>query len=460
MERAGQAAFSVVEAHWPECERAVVFCGGGNNGGDGYVLARCLSEVGIRVRIYALVPIEDLQGEAKTAAMACQRARIPIEIFEAKTSVEEPDLVVDALLGTGFKGTPAPLFEAAIRCINALLCPVLAIDLPSGLNGDTGVVLGVAVKADVTVSFIGLKRGCFTADAKDYTGTLEFSDLQVDPAIYAMQSISAERLGPTKVKNYLKKRKQNSHKGDFGHVLVVGGAPGYLGAVIMAGVAALRVGAGKVSVVTTSTHAPFVATHTPEIMAHGGEDPEKVKALIEIATTIVIGPGLGQDRLAKEWFDAVLSAKCPKVLDADALSLLARMPRQEENWILTPHPKEAACLLSTTTEAVQQDRFSALEALNAKYGGSAVLKGSGTLVGEQGRTVGLCDLGNPGMATAGMGDILSGILGGILAQGLSPPEAARLGVVVHATAGDRAAKAGESGLMACDLLPVIGGIVG
>ncbi len=254
---------------------------------------------------------------------------------------------------------------------------------------------------------------------------------------------------------YLKPRQQDSFKGSFGHVLVVGGDYGFSGAVRLAAEAALRVGAGLVSVATRSEHASSLNLMRSEMMCHGITHAKDLAPLLIKATVVVLGPGLGQSNWAKKILACVLKSKKLLIMDADALNLLAKKHINYVNWVLTPHPGEAARLLNTTTEAIQNDRLAAVLALQKKYGGVSVLKGSGTLIVAEDGKPALCGAGNPGMATAGMGDVLSGVIGGLVAQGISLFIAAKLGVLVHAEAGDLAKKEGERGMIASDLFPYL-----
>lgn len=252
--------------------------------------------------------------------------------------------------------------------------------------------------------------------------------------------------------DFLKPRQRDAHKGHFGHVLIVGGDYGYRGAVRLAASAALRVGAGLVSVATRLRYADLVNAEMPEMMTHAVETPTELNALLASATVLVLGPGLGQSAWGVAMQEAALSHDLPLVVDADGLNQLANFPRYRTHWILTPHPAEAARLLKKTTAAVQEDREAAVQSLVQTFGGVAVLKGMGTCVASQDAPPAICKAGNPGMATAGMGDVLSGVIGGLLAQGLPLRTAAELGVLVHAMAGDLAAVDGERGMLATDLV--------
>jgi hydroxyethylthiazole kinase-like uncharacterized protein yjeF len=253
--------------------------------------------------------------------------------------------------------------------------------------------------------------------------------------------------------HFLKPRPRAAHKGDAGHVLIVGGDEGHTGAPRMAAEAALRVGAGLVSIATHSKYAGMFNLMLPEIMCYEVKSAAALKKLFEKMTVIVIGPGMGQTQEAKQFLKCVMASELPLVVDADALNLLAKKPSQRANWILTPHPGEAGRLLQSSSAAVQHDRLAAVQQLQRKYGGVAVLKGSGTLVQAPGEQPVRCDAGNPGMATGGMGDVLSGVIGGIIAQGVPLADAAKLSVCLHAQAGDMAAEnGGERGMIATDLM--------
>ncbi|MCX8048980.1 MAG: NAD(P)H-hydrate dehydratase [Methylohalobius sp.] len=449
MQRAGRAAFCVLRHHWPEAKSIAVLCGGGNNGGDGYILARYALDEGLAVTVFALSPPDRLQGDALLAWESYRAAKG--EVTETlPITLEGFDVVVDALLGTGLDREVAGKYAQAISHINAFSGGVLAIDIPSGLHADTGAILGHAVEADASVTFIGLKRGLFTGEGPACAGKIWYADLEVAEAIPAGGKPAAWLLS---YRNLLPPRRRTAHKGHFGHVLVVGGEVGFTGAARMAAEAALRVGAGLVSVATRKSHAAYLNLGRPEIMAHGVETPEELERLLQRATVAAIGPGLGQSEWAKSLLRSVLASSLPLVVDADALNLLAQVPAKRENWILTPHPGEAARLLGSTSAAVQKDRFAALAGLIERYGGVSVLKGAGTLIGTGGQIPWVCALGNPGMASGGMGDVLTGVLAGLMAQGLKPLEAARMGVSLHAAAADAAAAKGERGMLASDLLP-------
>ena len=459
LERAGEAAFALLHSRWPDIQRITVFCGTGNNGGDGFVLARLAHENNIEVSVYQVGGSSKLQGDALAAMQRLQGAGVTPTAFGGQR-LQNVDLIVDGLLGTGMRGEVSGEYRKAIDAINDAPAPVLALDLPSGLNADTGMVCGVAVRAACTLSFIGLKQGLLTGEAVEYCGELHFSDLSVPRIIYTRQPASARRLDYARLKKNLSRRPRHAHKGEAGHVLVIGGDRGMSGAVRLAGEAALRSGAGLVSIASRESHATLISSSRPELMCHGVEQAQQLEKLVERATVIAVGPGLGQSDWAKEMLNYVVASGKPLLLDADALNLIAAGALPEimlrgANRVLTPHPGEAARLLDQDVKQVQVDRFATSKALLEKYGGVCVLKGAGTLVASE-EGVGVCNAGNPGMASAGMGDVLSGIIAALMAQGLACTDAAQLGVCLHARAADLAVKSvGERGLLAGDLMPVI-----
>lgn len=453
MERAGEAAFNVLKTTWPKAKHLAVLCGTGNNGGDGFVLARLAQEAGIKTAVYQIGDATKLKGDALAAAQRLQNVDITPTPYETQ-DLSEQDVIVDALLGTGLRGNVSDEWHSIIQTINQSSTPVLALDIPSGLHSDTGMALGVAVRAASTISFIGLKQGLLTGDGPDYCGALHFDDLKAPKDIYNLQPAASTRLDYASFKSLLTPRKRTAHKGEFGHVLIIGGDSGMTGAARMAGESAARIGAGLVSIATRESHAAMLNAARPELMGHGIETEEDFTALAQQATMIAIGPGLRQSEWSHLMFNCALNSDLPLLVDADALNLLAKTPRERENWILTPHPGEAARLLDCSTKELQNDRFDAIQQIQERYGGIIVLKGAGTLVKASHRLIGVCDAGNPGMATGGMGDVLTGVIAGLVAQGLKLSEAARLGVCLHAEAGDEAAKAvGERGLLASDLMP-------
>ena len=459
MKRAGRAAFELLLTRFAKPDSIVVYCGGGNNGGDGYVVAGLAAQRRLDVRVVELAAPEKLSGEAASARQFAVQEGVPMSPLNGADLPSE-GVVVDALLGIGARGRVRGAYADAIQQINNSGLPVLALDIPSGLHPDTGVVLGTAVRANLTVTFIGLKQGLLTGRGAEQCGQLIFADLGVPDDIYDQVQPSATRLSSSQFLNALPRRTRHAHKGDFGHVMVIGGDMGYGGAAIIAAQAALRSGAGMVSLATRPEHVSAALSRCPELMVCGVTSGQELEPWLARPSVLVIGPGLGRSAWSEQMLQQAMATDLPMVVDADALNIIAegRMapPPVRDHWLLTPHPGEAARLLGCNTAEIEVDRFTAVRTLRERWGGTALLKGAGTLISSAGHLPGVVTGGNPGMASGGMGDLLSGILGGLVAQGLSLPEAAHLGACVHAEAGDlAAAEQGERGLLATDLLPLL-----
>jgi ADP-dependent NAD(P)H-hydrate dehydratase / NAD(P)H-hydrate epimerase len=457
MARAGAGVFSTLAMLYPQVRTIAVFCGSGNNAGDGYIVARLAHELGYSVVVNQYKTIEDLPPAAHHAASQAIAAGVPCQAIDEPID-SETELIVDALLGIGLTGEVYGPLAVAINQINDAKLPVIAVDVPSGLNADTGQVMGVCVRAVATVTFLGQKLGLMTLDGPDHCGKIVYNSLQVDKGLASI--IPAAYLLDEGLLSLLPRRLKNSHKGLFGHVLIIGGGQGMPGSVALAAHAALRVGAGLVTIATKPEYAGQALSTLPEAMIYGINEVAELFPLITRANVCIIGPGLGEEEWANALFTKALAAQLPMVIDASALRLLAQNPQQDDNWILTPHPGEAASLLNCSTTDIQNDRYQAVMRLQDQYGGQVVLKGVGSLVSTDESEVYLCNAGNPGMASAGMGDTLSGVIAGLVAQGLLLADAAKLGVWLHASAGDAAARAkGERGLLASDLLPHLHSLV-
>jgi NAD(P)H-hydrate epimerase len=450
MTRAGEAALDLLGESWPSARRLVVLCGAGNNGGDGYVLARLARAAGLSVSTAALAAAEGLNGDAARAYADFSAAGGIAGPFN-RAILEDCDVVVDALLGTGLDRAVAGPLAECIEAVNACGKPVLSLDLPSGLNADNGQVMGCAVRADRTITFVGLKSGLLLGAAPDHVGLLSFARLGIDQEVAVGPPVLV-RAGPAEVTRALPRRRRGAHKGDHGRVLVVGGGEGMPGAVRLAAEAALRVGAGLVTVATRPENLAAVIGNRPEIICHGVESEATVRPLMAAADVVAIGPGMGQSDWSRGLLEAALASGKPLVMDADALNLLAQSPWRGAQWVLTPHPGEAGRLLGCAAAAIQADRLAAVRNLAERYGGVILLKGAGTLVLGAGGQAWVCDAGNPGMATAGMGDVLTGVIAGLAAQCRDLELAAVAGAWVHARAGDLAAASGVRGLLASDVL--------
>jgi hydroxyethylthiazole kinase-like uncharacterized protein yjeF len=455
MRRAGRAVFEAIRQRYPDARNLLVVCGAGNNAGDGYVVARLAHQHGLSVRVASLVETEKLNGDARQACehwLECGT----VEAFD-DALLSHADVLVDALLGTGLKRDVEGPWKQVIDTLNASSLPVVAVDIPSGLNADTGAVSGAAVQAQVTVTFIGLKQGLFTASGRACCGEVVFDDLGLDDAIRQQADAGALLLSRSS-QWQLPARHHDSHKGQNGYALIIGGNEGMTGAVILAARAALRSGAGLVAAVCRPQHVNAVVAACPECMVHGSHNGEIPPLLLDRANYIGIGCGLGQDAWAQRLFYHATMSTLPIVLDADALNLLAKQAhvKLKENCVITPHPGEAARLLGVDSAAIQRDRFSAVRQLHDKFGAVSVLKGSGTLIQADAKTL-LCHYGNPAMATAGMGDVLTGMVTSMAAQFsnsnvVSLKQAVAAAVCCHGRAGDLAAAGDDRGLMATDVI--------
>lgn len=452
MSRAAAAIWRALQQRWPDVGALTVLAGRGNNAGDGYLVAALALRAGWRVQLLAVGDAAQLQGDAALARDQALAVGVPVKPWSECAELQ--GVVVDALLGTGLQGAVREPYAQAIRRLNASGLPVLAVDLPSGLCADTGQVLGVAVRAQLTVSLIGLKLGLYSAAAAEWVGELQFDDLQADAQLLAAQPYSAQRLTAVNLPR-VPARTAATHKGQLGHVLVVGGDRGFAGAGLLAAQSALRAGAGLVSLATRSEHLAAAQARVPEVMAAGVASANQLLALGANASAWVVGPGLGQAAWGRSLLSAAAISQAAQVWDADALNLLAQgLVELSPGAVLTPHPGEAARLLGISSAAVQADRPAAARALAQRYQAVCVLKGAGSLIADPDGRLWLCERGHPAMAGAGLGDVLAGLIGALLAQGLAPLAAAQLAVYQHACAGERLAQQG-SGMAASDLCAVI-----
>jgi NAD(P)H-hydrate epimerase len=458
MTSAAMEALDEAIALYPAAKRWQVVCGAGNNGGDGYVLAKLAAQRGISVSVIAIAAPEKLTGDAAIAYADYVADGGRVESWQGAPDAHA-EMIVDALLGSGLDRDVDGQYADVIDAINVHPAPVMALDIPSGVDGDTGAIRGTAVRANLTVTFVGLKTGLFLNDGPDCVGELRFSDLQIPHKCYEQSGERLRRIDYADFAELLPARSRRAHKGDFGHLLLIGGGPGMPGAIRLAGEAALRCGAGRVSVATHPSHIAAITSGRPELMCHPIDKPSDVRGLLGSADTLAVGPGLGTAKWGRGLFDEVMTSGLPMVVDADALNLLASSPDRRDGRILTPHPGEAARLLGTDTASIQKDRIGAVEKLQDTFGGTVVLKGSGSLVLSSHGPAWISTSGNPGMASAGMGDVLTGVIAALLAQGMPFESAATCGVEIHARAGDRAAKSGQRGLIASDLLQELRSLV-
>lgn len=459
MKRAGRATLTALLGKWPTPEKITVYCGSGNNGGDGYIIAGLGLARQVPVEVIQVAPPERLTGDARLAYEFALREGVRITPVE-RAETPRQGVIVDALLGTGLRGEVRSPYAEVIDAINASGLPVVAVDIPSGLCADTGRVLGRAVCCNLTVTFIGWKRGLYTARGPAFCGTLVLDDLQTPPDIHSQVTPETRLLEWPGLAAALPGRPADAHKGMFGHVMIIGGELGFGGAAIMAAEAALRVGAGLVSVATRPQHIAALNARCPEVMAVGVTSGQELEPLLGRPSVIVIGPGLGTTPWSEQMLQKALATGLPMVLDADALNILSegRVGRGADfsRAVLTPHPGEAARLIGCDSAQVQGDRFAAILTMCDRFKGTVLLKGAGTLISSHDSGIGLCPYGNPGMAVGGMGDVLSGVIGSLLAQGLPARRAAETGACLHALAADDLTREkGQIGLCATDLLPAL-----
>ena len=469
MERAGAAAYARARRAFPEARQWIVLAGAGNNAGDGFVMARLAKQEGLDVSVMLLSPGNRPRGDAAVQFEAARQSGVPLGPL-VRAELGECGLIVDAMLGIGLDRPLEGTYLEAVQAVNDGNVPAVAVDIPTGIHADTGARMGAAVRSALTVTFVAEKCGLFLGDAPDYAGQRALEPLgRIAPHRVAeietglaqkpmLRVFTAETL-----RAMLPARRRADHKGRFGHVLVVAGGPGMGGAARLAGEGALRAGAGLVSVATHPEHSADLLSGRPELMVRGVRNAEDLAPMLERATVLAAGCGLGQDAWARELFDAAMNSELPRVVDADGLALLAARGSPAGGsgnaapCIVTPHPGEAGRMLDRSSAEIQADRLDAVGALRRSYGAVALLKGAHTLVSGSDKPPWVIDAGNPGMATAGMGDVLTGLLAGLWAQfpRAEPEDLAAMAAFVHAGAGDRAAQGGQRGMIAGDLLEAL-----
>lgn len=453
MYRAASFAMAELLKRWPQPKSVSIVCGSGNNAGDGYLLAGALHSRQIPVQIVQVGDVDRLRGDAKQALESITKLGLTLTRGQEILG----DVVVDALLGTGTRGEVRPPIAEAIERINASEKPVVALDLPSGVDADTGgFLIQEPVRADLTTCFVGRKLALLTGKACNVAGEVVTSSLEIQSE--AFQRVAGLPVLPTNdAERALPKRQPSSHKRHFGHALIVGGNRGMGGAVLLTGEACLRTGAGLVSVVTHPDHAGNLLSRRPELMIRGSVEGEIDESLLAQADVIAIGPGLGVDEWAHQLMANVYESGNPLVVDADALNLHAKSSYVlPPGSVVTPHPGEAARLLDTTTVAIEDDRLDAIKQLTTRLQAVGVLKGAGSLIGNNGEAYAICDIAEPALSTAGSGDVLTGIVTAAYAQLRDPLCATALGVFLHASAGQRARSHAEGrGVIAGDLIDAL-----
>ncbi len=453
MEKAAAYAFQCSQECFPNIDSIQIFCGSGNNAGDAYLFGCYAIDHGITTSVIYLSNPETLKGDAYSAYQRYKAKEGKLVQWHENININ-CDLIIDGIFGIGIDRPVKGIFLKAIELINQNSTPVLSLDIPSGLSGENGKIMGSSVRADLTITFVGKKIGLYINDGPKVNKRIKYSNLDIPEVCFKKARPILEEINESHIAQILRQRKKDSHKGNFGHVLVVGGNHGMGGAVRITAEAALRTGAGLVSVITTSENAQTILKIRPEIMTHALEsDHKNLPHIIDSVDVIAIGPGLGQDQWAMGLYDAVLESNKPLILDADALNILAKNPQQKEDWVLTPHPGEAARLLACSNSEIQSDRLKSLKNLCDGFGGVVLLKGQNTLIGRKAKIPHMISAGNPGMSTAGMGDLLTGIISGLYAQFRDQDLQLLTSVsaLIHSTAGDRAASSGERGIVATDL---------
>lgn len=454
MKRAAMFAYQTLKHLAPKAKQLLIVAGTGNNGGDGLMLAQYARIEGFEVEIVLLGDASQLRGDALSVWQECQALEL-ITTALTETALTKADIIVDAVFGIGLNKPVTGKLAQQFQQINAAQKPVLAMDIPSGLSADTGAVLGIAIQASHTCTFITHKPGLVTFQGVETAGKIHFSDLFIDSTLFENQPFVAEN---HTLNTWLKKRpalKASAHKGTQGTLLLIGGNRNMMGAIQLAGMAALNTGAGLVKILTKLEHCLAITQAQPELMVYDADAPHQLAPLLESVKAIAIGPGLGQDDWAQKLWQQIMPLDLAKVVDADALNLLAKSPQKRDDWILTPHPGEAARLLDTTPGSIQNDRFQAIRALHQRYGGVIVLKGNGSLIYD-GQQMELCTAGNAGMAVGGMGDVLTGTISSFIGQGLSLFDAACLGVSSHAHSGDLLAnQKSQAGILPTDVIETL-----
>jgi hydroxyethylthiazole kinase-like uncharacterized protein yjeF len=471
MQRAGEAAFKILLQTWPAAQNIIVIAGNGNNAGDGYVLATLAKQQGMNVVLGCQQPERELAGDAKQAQSEWKKRGGETLVF-AELDYARFDVLVDALLGTGVSGEVKPAFQSIIRQINQSNIPVLSIDLPSGMCANTGQARPLCIKAAVTVTLVATKPGLVSGIGKEFCGKVSFADLAVGTEFFSIAKNEVQLVDWHMLKP-LPARPEHANKGSFGKLLCIGGNQGMAGAIRLSAESALRCGVGLVKVYCHESSSLSISAGRPEIMLTHKE----LEAALDWCNCIVIGPGLGQDDWAHQKFSSLLAYlkhhPKPLVVDADGLNLLAGMTddagmqntlAQLPGLILTPHPGEASRLLNCNIAKIENNRYFASKNIAQKYISTCVLKGAGTIIQTDGKyqepNYWVCKGGNPGMATAGMGDLLTGVIGAFLAHGYTAQKAAVYGVCAHAEAGDRIAiQYGQRGMIASDLFQPLRAIV-
>jgi NAD(P)H-hydrate epimerase len=467
MQMAAEFSLDVILSEFNPVEELIIFCSKGKNSGDGFLLGSFAKEFGLEVTVVMSNTPNELKGASKKAFAEMKESKVKTISNKSigKLKVSNKAVIVDALIGTGLKGNLRKNIKDSILALNKLgvKSPVVSLDIPSGVNPDTGDAGDICVYADITATFVAQKKGCFTSIGKKASGEVIYSDLEIPKRIFSAVASSSYVVDYEDSISRVVYREQDAHKGNFGHVLVIGGDRGMGGASLLSSRAAVYSGAGLTSLVTRPEHVIASLVSCPEVMVKGVDSGQDLEEHLVKPNVIAIGPGLGQSAWSEQMVQRVFweaeKRDISVIMDADALNLLTTLKLSSnlpKKLILTPHPGEASRLLNTTVTEIESDRFSAAAKIQKKFNATVVLKGSGTIICNQSSGTqkwGICGSGNPGMATGGMGDVLTGIIAGILAQGLTLKDAAEAGVDLHAKAADQASlEFGEAGLTSSDVI--------
>ncbi len=484
MENAGGGAAEVICRSFAKSlsQGAVVFAGSGNNGGDGFVIARHLINQELPVKVYLLTDRRKVKGDARVnldilANMGAEVSSVTNreKLKASWATVDRCGVIIDAILGTGLQSEVRGFFKEVIELINRSGKPVVAVDIPSGLDTDRGRPLGAAVKANLTLTFGLPKLGQVIYPGVDYVGRLEVIDISIPRDLIDKEEVKDNLLEAKDFMSFFPARDSSSHKGDYGHLLVLAGSPGKTGAAAMTGLAAMRIGTGLVTLGVPESLNPVMEIKLTEVMTEPLPEVNKgyfslkalpkVKDLLRVKSALALGPGISADKAVKEFVEElIIACQVPLVIDADGINCLADrvelLKRKKAPLVLSPHPGEMARLVGGSVEEIQEDRVGISREFAKKSGVCLVLKGARTIVAEPSGAIYINPTGNPGMASGGTGDVLTGMIGGLLAQGYDPVEAAKAGVFFHGLAGDEVLKdKGSSGMIASDLIEVLPRII-
>jgi len=463
MKKAARFSWHEIRKKYPNTKKWLILCGIGNNAGDGMALASIALKNNFDVKIYYFFPEKTFTGCAAVVhnELKCLAPQNTLEIIDYLDEgiLNDSDLIIDAIFGIGINRPIDNSKIPKINLINNQDAAIVSLDIPSGVHPDSGQIMGAAIRASMTITFISHKLCFYFGEGKDLSGDIKCSHLNISQKYFSGLTEDMRIINKSYTQKKLLKRKSDTHKGDYGHVLIVGGGPGMHGAALLSGESSLRGGAGKVTIFMHESHRSLINKARPELMFIFSNEGINIQSILSKVDVVAIGPGLGLDHWARSVFKYVNLSNKPLVVDADALNILSEKNLKREDWVLTPHPGEAATLMGKSPLEIQENRFLYHKKLIDSYGGTIVLKGYNTLIGNKDYVTNICTQGNPGMASAGMGDVLTGLIAAMISQGMDHFEAASVGVEVHARAGDLAARGGERGLIAGDVINEIRGCV-